>query len=161
MSDGLAGGVGLSALATAGVAATVLLIDRAGRRVLTVPPQWLCAALLAVIGLWTGAPPAIVLTCFLAFSFFNAGYNTLTGIYPAEVFPTEIRGIGTGFATAVSRVGAGAGTFLLPWSMTNFGPGPTMLCAAGLAALGAALSQWLAPETKGMTLTEAAAGYSH
>jgi MFS transporter, putative metabolite transport protein len=99
--------------------------------------------------------------CFLAYSFFNAGYNTLTGIYPAEVFPTEIRGLGTGFATAVSRVGAGAGTFLLPWSMTNFGAGPTMLCAAGLTVLGAALSQWLAPETKGMTLTEAAAGHSH
>lgn len=161
LSDGLAGGVGLSALATAGVVVTVLLIDRVGRRVLTVPPQWLCAALLAIIGLWAGAPPTVVLICFLAFSFFNAGYNTLTGIYPAEVFPTEIRGIGTGFATAVSRVGAGAGTFLLPWSMTNLGAGPTMLCAAGLAVLGAVLSQWLAPETKGMTLTEAAAGYSH
>ncbi|GAB3301806.1 MFS transporter [Parasphingorhabdus pacifica] len=161
LSDGLAGGVGLSALATAGVILTVLLIDRVGRRVLTVPPQWLCAALLAIIGLWTGAPPAVVLICFLAYSFFNAGYNTLTGIYPAEVFPTEIRGIGTGFATAVSRVGAGAGTFLLPWSMTNLGPGPTMLFAAGLTVLGAALSQWLAPETKGMTLTETAAGHSH
>lgn len=161
LGGGLANGVGLSALATAGVVVTVLLIDRVGRRVLTVPPQWLCAALLAVIGLWTGAPPVVVLICFLAFSFFNAGYNTLTGIYPGEVFPTEIRGIGTGFATAVSRVGAGLGTFLLPWSMTNLGPGPTMLFAAGLAALGAALSQWLAPETKGKSLTETAGGYSH
>jgi putative MFS transporter len=36
-----------------------------------------------------------------------------------------------------------------------------MLIAAGVALAGAALSQWLAPETKGKTLTEAAAGYSH
>lgn len=49
----------------------------------------------------------------LSFSFFNAGYNTLTSIYPGEVFPTEVRGIGTGFAAAVSRIGAGMGTFLL------------------------------------------------
>jgi MFS transporter, putative metabolite transport protein len=36
-----------------------------------------------------------------------------------------------------------------------------MLIAAGIALVGAALSQWLAPETKSKTLTETAAGYSH
>ncbi|HEY7423553.1 MAG TPA: MFS transporter [Gemmataceae bacterium] len=158
LSGGLAGGVGLSALAAAGVVVTVLLIDRLGRRLLTVPTQWLCAALLAVLGLWTGAPPAVVLVCLLVFSFFNAGYNTLTGVYPGEVFPTEVRGIGTGFASAFSRVGAGLGTFLLPWSMENLGTGPTMLIAAGVVAVGAGVSQALAPETKGMNLSETSAG---
>lgn len=161
LAGGLAGGVGLSAVALAGVVVTFLLIEKIGRRALTVPPQWLCAVVLAVIGLWAGAPAIIVLILFLVFSFFNAGYNTLTNVYPGEVLPTEIRGIGTGFAAAVSRVGAGIGTFLLPVSMENLGPGPTMLFAAGVAFAGAALSQWLAPETKGKTLTEAAAGYSH
>ena len=161
LSGGLAGGLGLSALAAAGVVVTVLLIDRVGRRVLTVPPQWLCTVVLAAIGLWAGAPPLIVLALFLVFSFFNAMYTALTGLYPAEVFPTEIRGVGTGFAAAVSRVGAGLGTFLLPWSMTNLGSGPTMLIAAGIAAVGAGLSQWLAPETKGKSLTETAAAMVH
>jgi putative MFS transporter len=161
LGGGLAGGVGLSAVALAGVVVTVLLIDKAGRRVLTVPPQWLCAALLAVIGLWAGAPPIIVLVLFLAFSFFNAMYTTLTGVYPGEVFPTEVRGIGTGFAAAISRVGAGLGTFLLPLSMANLGPAVSMMIAAGIALLGAALSQWLAPETKGKSLTETASGFSH
>jgi putative MFS transporter len=161
LSGGLAGGVGLSAVALAGVVLTVLLIDKAGRRVLTVPPQWLCTVLLAIIGLWAGAPALLVLVLFLLFSFFNAMYTTLTGIYPTEVFPTEIRGIGTGFAAAISRIGAGLGTFLLPWAMTNLGSGATMLIAAVVAGLGAALSQWLAPETKGKSLSETAAGYSH
>lgn len=161
LSGGLAGGVGLSALATAGVVVTVLLIDRVGRRVLTVPPQWLCTAVLLIIALWTGAPAIAVLVLFLVFSFFNAMYNTLTGIYPGEVFPTEIRGLGTGFAAAVSRVGAGLGTFLLPWSMQNLGASRTMLIAAGIAGCGAALSQWLAPETKGKSLSETAAGFGH
>ncbi|MEV8132519.1 MFS transporter [Pseudarthrobacter oxydans] len=161
LAGGLAGGVGLSAVALAGVVVTFLLIEKIGRRALTVPPQWLCAVVLAVIGLWAGAPAIIVLILFLVFSFFNAGYNTLTNVYPGEVLPTEIRGIGTGFAAAVSRVGAGIGTFLLPLSMENLGAGPTMLIAAGVAFVGAGLSQWLAPETKGKSLTEAAAGYSH
>jgi putative MFS transporter len=161
LRGGLAGGVGLSAVALAAVVITFLLIDKVGRRAFTVPPQWLCTVFLAAIGLWAGAPPVVVLTLFLAFSFFNAMCNTLTGIYPSEVFPTEIRGLGTGFATAVSRVGAGLGTFLLPWSMTNLGAGPTMLIAAGIALVGAALSQWLAPETKGKSLTETAAGFEH
>lgn len=161
LSGGLAGGIGLSALAVAGVTLTVLLIDKAGRRVLTVPPQWLCTVFLAIIGLWADAPPVVVLVLFLAFSFFNAGYNTLTSIYPGEVFPTEVRGIGTGFVAAFSRIGAGLGTFLLPWSMTNLGTSTSMLIAAGVAAVGAGLSQWLAPETKGKSLSETAAGYSH
>ena len=161
LSGGLAGGVGLSAVALAGVVVTVALIEKVGRRMLTVPPQWLCTAVLAIIGLWAGAPPFVVLALFLIFSFFNAGYTTLTGIYPGEVFPTEIRGIGTGFAAAVSRLGAAAGTFLLPWSIANIGVGPSMLFAAAVAAIGAGVSQWLAPETKGMSLTEAAHKFAH
>ena len=161
LAGGLAGGVGLSAVALAGVVLTVALIEKVGRRTLTVPPQWLCTVVLAIIGLWAGAPAIIVLGLFLIFSFFNAMYNTLTGIYPGEVFPTEIRGMGTGFAAAVSRLGAAAGTFLLPWSIANLGIGPSMLIAAVVAAVGAGVSQWLAPETKGISLTEAAAKFSH
>ncbi|EJL58380.1 hypothetical protein PMI09_00089 [Rhizobium sp. CF122] len=32
-------------------------------------------------------------------SFLNAVNGVLTSIYPGEVFPTEVRGVGTGFAT--------------------------------------------------------------
>ncbi|MFC9553542.1 MFS transporter [Rhodococcus sp. NPDC056960] len=161
LGGGLAGGVGLSALALLGVILTVLLIDRVGRRVLTVPPQWLCTVALAVIAIWVGAPPIIVLVLFLAFSFFNAMYTTLTGIYPVEIFPTEIRGIGTGFATAASRIGAALGTFLLPWAITNLGSSVSMAIAAVIAGLGAALSQWLAPETKGQSLCDTAGEVTH
>jgi MFS transporter, putative metabolite transport protein len=45
--------------------------------------------------------------------------------------------------------------------MTNLGVSATMLIAAGIAAVGAALSQWLAPETKGKSLTETAAVFAH
>lgn len=157
LSNGLAGALGLNALALAGVVVSVLLIERVGRRMLTIPQQWVCTAVLAVIGLWAGAPAAAVLACFLVFAFFNAMYTALTGVYPGEIFPTEVRGLGIGFATAFSRVGAGLGTFLLPWSMTTLGAGPTMLVAAGLCAVGAGVSQALAPETMGRNLSETSA----
>lgn len=161
LANGLAGGVGLSAVATAGVVITTILVEKLGRRVLTVPPQWLCTGVLAVIGLWVGAPPVLVLILFLAFSFFNAGYTALTGVYPVEVYPTELRGIGTGFAAAISRLGAGAGTFLLPIAISSLGTGPSMVIAAFVALAGAAVSQWLCPETKGKTLSETAGSYAH
>lgn len=82
---------------------------------------WFCAVTpYFAIGTFADSVVA-VLALFLVFSFFNAGYNTLTGIYPSEVFPTEVRSIGTGFAAAVSRVEAGLGTFLPPWSMIHIG----------------------------------------
>lgn len=152
--DGLLGAIGVNGIALAGVVVSFLLIERIGRRKLTIPPQWVCAAILVVIALWTSAPPAIVLSCFLIFAFANAMYTALTGVYPGEVLPTEVRGIGTGFATAVSRVGAGVGTFLFPWSMQDLGAGTTMLIAAGFCVLGAVVSQVLAPETAGRTLNE-------
>lgn len=161
LNQGLIGGIALSAIAVAGVTATVLLIDRRGRRSLTVPPQWMCFVLLLGLGLWAGSPVWFVVGCLLAFSFLNAGYTTLTGIYPGEVFPTEIRGLGTGFATAVSRVGAGVGTFVLPSLMQIYGVQTTMLLAALVVLVGALVSQWLAPETNGKSLAETAAGYNH
>jgi putative MFS transporter len=154
LSDGLFGAILLNALALAGVIVSVILIEKVGRRKLTNPPQWIAFAVLLIIGLWTGAPPIVVLVLFLLFSFFNAMYTALTGVYPGEVFPTEIRGLGTGFATAFSRVGAALGTFLLPISIDSLGIGVTMLFAAGIALIGVITSQILAPETMGKTLSE-------
>ena len=161
LAGGLAGGVGLSMVAVAGVAVTVALIDKAGRRVFTVPPQWIITVVFLVIGLWSGAPPIVVLGLFLVFSFLNAMNGALTSIYPGEVFPTEIRGLGTGFAAAVSRIGAGLGTFLLPITIEKFGVSATILGMAVIVFSGALVSQLWAPETKGMSLSETAHLYSH
>jgi len=161
LSGGLAGGVGLSLLAVVGVAVTMALIDKAGRRVFTVPQQWICLVIFLILGLWSGAPAPIVLALFLLFSFLNAMNGVLTSVYPGEVFPTEVRGVGTGFAAAVSRLGAAAGTFLLPVGIAALGISPVLLILAVIVASGAIVSQLWAPETKGKSLSETAAGFSH
>lgn len=157
LGDGLVGAIAINGLALAGVVVSVMLIERIGRRKLIIPQQWICAVVLVIIGLWTSAPPALILVCFLVFAFFNAMYTALTGVFPAEIFPTEIRGAGTGFATAFSRIGGALGTFALPWSIQNLGMGVTMLIAAGICIIGAVVSQLLAPETMGRDLSETSA----
>ena len=161
LSGGLAGGVGLSMVAVIGVAVTMALIDKAGRRVFTVPQQWIALGIFLVLGLWSGAPAPLVLGLFLVFSFVNAMNGVLTSVYPGEVFPTEVRGVGTGFAAAVSRLGAAAGTFLLPVGIDAWGIGPVLLILAAVVASGAIVSQLWAPETMGKSLSETAAGFAH
>ncbi|ART73796.1 MFS transporter [Mycobacterium dioxanotrophicus] len=156
LSDGLLGAIVINGAAVIGVMVSVLVIERVGRRRLTIGPQWICAVVLVAIGVWTGAPPMLVLVGFFLFSFFNAMYTALTGVYPGEVLPTEIRGLGTGFACSVSRIGAGLGTFLMPWSMTHLGGPTTMVIAAMFCVVGAVVSQKLAPEMTGRALSDTA-----
>ncbi|MGV9709782.1 MFS transporter [Gordonia sp. NPDC003424] len=152
LSDGLAGGIIVNAAAMFGVMVAVVAIERVGRRRLTIMPQWICAVALVIIGAWVDAPTMVILLCFFVFAFFNAMYTALTGVYPGEVLPTEIRGLGTGFACAVSRIGAAMGTFLLPFSMTNLGGATTMIVAAVFCVVGAVVAQRMAPEMTGRAL---------
>lgn len=157
MEDGLTGALVLNGVVVAGSVAAMFLIERLGRRKLSIPPMWIAAAALVAIGLFSQVSPVIILVSFMVFSFFNAISTALTGVYPGEVFPTEIRGAGVGFATAFSRIGAAAGTFILPLSVEGLGVGVTMLIAAGICVLGAVISQYLAPETTGVSLSAASA----
>ena len=157
VEDGLAGALLLNGVVVAGSLASMYLIERVGRRKLSIPPMWIAAVALVVIGLFSHLSPMVILISFMVFSFFNAVSTALTGVYPGEVFPTEIRGAGVGFATAFSRIGAAAGTFILPMSVNGLGVGTTMLIAAGICVLGAVISQYLAPETKGLSLSDTSA----
>ncbi|MGF6768051.1 putative MFS transporter [Paraburkholderia sp. GAS199] len=157
LKEGLTGGLVLNSVAVLGTIISVVLIERVGRRKLGIPPFFISALALMSVALFANASPTIILVCFFMFSLVNAISTTLCGVYPGEVFPTEIRGMGVGFATAFSRVGAAAGTFLLPVIIGSFGVGTAMLIAAGISLFGGIVSYALAPETKGKMLSEASA----
>ncbi|WP_312856907.1 MFS transporter [Arthrobacter mobilis] len=157
VEDGLSGALLLNGVVVAGCVTAMLLIERVGRRMLAIPPMWISAVALVAVGLLAQVSPLVILVCFITFSFANALSTALTGVYPGEIFPTEVRGAGVGFATAFSRIGAAAGTFILPMSVEGLGVGATMLIAAGICVVGAVISQYLAPETKGLSLNEASA----
>ena len=73
-------------------------------------------------------------------------------VYPAELFPTRIRATATGFAAAVSRVGAFVGTFALPVILGRYGIAPIVAASVALSAAGLWLAVARAPETKGTSL---------
>lgn len=158
---GLLGGVALSVAGWLGTIFTTTVIEKFSRRALTVPTQWANGVILVAVAFLSGASPYFMLVLLLAYSFLSAIYNTMTTVYPAEVFPTEVRAIGTGFAAAISRLGAAAGLFLIPISMEQLGLMWTMLFAAIVGFVGALVSQILAPETSGKSLSELAAEVSH
>ncbi|HKR40615.1 MAG TPA: MFS transporter [Paraburkholderia sp.] len=157
LKEGLTGGLALNSVAVLGTLIAVVLIERVGRRKLGVPPFFISALALMCVALFSHTSSTLILVCFFTFSLFNAISTTLCGVYPGEVFPTEIRGIGVGFATAFSRIGAAAGTFLLPLIIGSYGVGTAMLIAAGISLFGGLVSYFLAPETRGKLLSEASA----
>jgi putative MFS transporter len=144
-----------NAVAFFGSLAGMLVIERIGRRKLLLSSFWVMVVTTVVIGAFGGAPAAILLAAFVGFAFFNAISGDLTGVYPAEIFPSELRGQGVGFSAAMSRIGAAGGTFLLPLGIAKFGIGPSLLIAAGVCAVGLAVTYLWAPETTDLTLSEA------
>jgi putative MFS transporter len=156
LADPRAGTIAANGIAAVGAVVGMLTIERMGRRRQLIGPFWIMAAALLVVGVWTHAPALVIVVCFALFSFFNALSGNLTAVYPIEVFPTDVRSTGVGIASAFSRIGAAIGTFLLPVGISTIGIGASMVIGAALCAVGALVSQTLAPETTGLTLTRTA-----
>ena len=154
VSDVRVGTIAANGVAALGAVAGMILIERVGRRPMLIGCFWIMAVALTVIGAWSAAPALIVVVCFAAFSFFNAAGGDLTGVYPSEVFPSELRASGIGLAAAASRIGAAAGTFLLPVGISNIGVGPSVLIGAAVVVVGLGVSYLWAPETTGLSLTK-------
>ena len=106
------------------------------------------------LGIAPQAPVALIIFWFCLYAVASGGPNILEWSYPNELFPTDIRATAMGVITAVSRIGAALGTFLLPLSLDHLGDGPTMLIIAGMTAVGFIVSYALAPENKGRSLSE-------
>lgn len=160
VSDPKASIIGSNSIAFVGALAGMLVIEKVGRRPLLLTSFYVMIVTLAVIGAWGSAPGVILVVCFGLFAFFNAISGDLTGVYPSEIFPSELRSTGVGFASAVSRIGAAGGTFLLPLGIKAFGIGPSVLIGAAICVGGLVVTHLWAPETTDLSLTksEQAAG---
>jgi MFS transporter, putative metabolite transport protein len=82
----------------------------------------------------------------------NIGPNAQTYLLAGEVFPTQVRGMGAGFAAAFAKIGAVMTAFLFPILLVAIG---TRLLLYGLVAtslIGAAVTWHYRIETTGVKL---------
>ncbi|GAI54267.1 unnamed protein product [marine sediment metagenome] len=93
-------------------------------------------------------PNGGVVVSFAVFSCVLSAAQAQIYVYLPELFPTSVRASGLGVAVAVSRLGAAAGTFLLPLCVQHFGVDVALRgCAATLILGGIVAFSW-APETR-------------
>jgi len=86
--------------------------------------------------------------------FMNAGPNATTYALPAEVFPSEIRAAGHGFAAASAKFGAAVGVFLFPILKDAVGTSALLLGIAGACAVAFAVTIAFRIEPRGRSLDE-------
>lgn len=136
----------------------LLAIDRIGRRRMLIGPFWVQMVVVLVVGLWTNAPSWVLVLGLAVFALVNSYSDILTAVYPSEIFDTDIRSSGVGLGSAMSRIGAFLGTYLLPIGMGTIGIKWCMVIAAGLCVIGAVTGQFMAPETMNRSLTRTSTG---
>jgi MFS transporter, putative metabolite transport protein len=136
----------------------MIVLTRMGRRTMLARAMLLLTAIFLVLGLFSKPPSWLVVALFGMFALVLGFVSNLEFLYPAELFPTDIRASGVGLGSAGSRVGAAAGTFLLPVLLSGPGLQFAMLITAAVTAVGLVVTLIWAPETRGVTLYEASTG---
>jgi MFS transporter, PHS family, inorganic phosphate transporter len=141
-----------------GYIVAILLLDKTGRRSI----QILGFSVMALMFLIIGFVPVIakyalpfLLLYGISYFFTEFGPNTTTFIYPAELFPTDVRTTGHGIAAGAGKLGAFAGAFLFPdFLAVTLGLNRAMVIAGVAAALGMLLTIATLPEPRGKTLEQ-------
>ena len=144
-----------------GFAIAIVLVDRVGRIPLQVTGFSVMAIALAILGLAEGLPGGgsahlgMVIVGFAFFNtFMNAGPNSTTYALPAEVFPSEVRAAGHGFAAGCAKLGAALGVFLFPILEDGIGNSALLFVIAGGCLVGLLVTVVFRIEPKGRSLED-------
>ncbi|RAX48211.1 MFS transporter [Arthrobacter sp. AQ5-05] len=134
-----------------GVGIAALLVERVGRKWLLGITGPLSAIILVMVAVTINAP-TLALIWLLVFGVVVQIAVPVLYTYVSELYPTELRGSGFGWASSFSRLGAGFGplAFAALWPVVGLG---NLFLVAGAMVLGAViLMAFFAPETKGRAL---------
>ena len=147
----------LDVLLIVGILAAVLLTDRVGRIRLQIIGFIGCAVGLglAILSLHAAEPARSILLFggFMLFNFMtNVGPNAQTYLLAGEVFPTEVRGKGAGFAAAFAKVGAVLTALLFPVLLADMGVDFLLIILIATSLLGAWITWQFRIETTGVSL---------
>ncbi|MBO1332243.1 MFS transporter [Streptomyces sp. VRA16 Mangrove soil] len=129
-------------------------VYRMGRRPFTTWTFLVMTVCLGLMAVLSGASGWWLMVPFLLYTFIMAAASNITQVYPAELFPTPLRGSGVGFLNGTSRIASAVGTFVLPVSLSAWGMGWSMAWMTGVLAIGTVGSLLWAPETKDTVTAE-------
>ena len=134
--------------------ACALLIDRVGRK------RWYAVAFLAatvplllLTALGATSATQVVILAPVAYAILQTISFSLY-LYSAELYPTRLRAVGTGFGSAWLRAGSSIGPVLVGWIVADLGIRYVFAAFAAVALLGGLVTLVFAIETKGRVLEE-------
>jgi MFS transporter, putative metabolite transport protein len=146
-----------TAMLIVGIIFAIFLSDRLGRIRLQVFGFLGCAVGLAIASFSIGASGSseliLIFTGVMLFNFMtNLGPNAQTYLLAGEVFPTEVRGMGAGFAAMVAKIGAVGTTFGFPLLLASIGTKSLLWALVISSILGAVVTWIFRIETTGVNL---------
>jgi MFS family permease len=146
-----------TSLLIVGIAFAIALSDSLGRIRLQIFGFLGCAVGLGIATLSIDATEALKLYFIMGgvmlFNFMtNLGPNAQTYLLAGEVFPTEVRGMGAGFAAMIGKVGAVATTFGFPILLATIGTRALLYGLVIASVLGAIVTWMYRIETTGVNL---------
>jgi MFS transporter, putative metabolite transport protein len=151
------GSATITVLLIVGILFAVVLADKVGRIRLQVFGFVGCALGLLIASFsidFSGtAQIALIFAGFMLFNLMtNIGPNAQTYLLAGEVFPTEVRGMGAGFAAAFAKIGAVMTAFLFPILLAGIGTRALLYGLVVTSILGAIVTWLYRIETTGVKL---------
>jgi MFS family permease len=149
-------------LLVVGFLASIPLVDFLGRIPLQIIGFIGCSVGLLVASLSSSSLPeghelktVLIFGGFMLFNFMtNLGPNAMTYVLAGEIFPTEIRGAGAGFAASFAKIGAVSTAFFFPILRKQIGTANLLHGLAITALLGALITFIFRIEPKGKSLEQ-------
>lgn len=150
------GSIAITLMFVVGCVIATKVINTLGRRTMVIHSFLWSGLALIGLGLFSDANGLLILVLFGLYALFIGGAQVLQLVYPNELFPTDIRAFAVGMGASLSRVDAAIATWLVPIVLNGYGISFTMYGAAAVSFVGLAASIMFAPETKSLSLHEAA-----
>jgi MFS transporter, putative metabolite transport protein len=159
---GAKGSALMDTLFVLGIIVAIFLVDRVGRIKLQIVGFIGCAVGLLLSGLSMRPDGTnIMWLLFVGFTLFyfmvNFGPNAMTYLLAGEVFPTEVRGKGAGFAASFAKIGAVLTAFLFPILLKTIGTTALLWGLVVCFLLGGLVTYLFRIETVGVNLEDVGA----
>ena len=140
VADALRYGVIINLAGLAGAFLCAMLVDHLGRRPWFILAYTLGAA--PLIAIWlrgAGNPREVIVLVAISFMFIS-GNSMLVYLYTTEIYPTRLRSLGTGAASAWLRVASAAGPAIVGFALAGYGVSGVFLLFGMISLAGAAIS---------------------